>query len=153
MAAPISGLYFRPLGVVCSPPSKSACEQGMIDLHSHILPGMDDGAGDISVSLAMARAYVDQGVKVLACTPHILPGLYANSGPQIRDAVDKLQAVFNDRDIRLRLTIGADNHISPDFISGLRGGHLLALGDTRYVLVEPPHHVAPVKLEELFFSI
>ena len=52
----------------------------MIDLHCHILPGIDDGAPDLSVSIEMARAFVADGVSVVACTPHILPGLYHNSG-------------------------------------------------------------------------
>jgi len=125
----------------------------MIDLHSHILPGIDDGAADVSISLDMARAYVAQGVDCVACTPHILPGLYHNSGPAIRDAVKDLQQRLVEADIPLRLTTGADNHITPDFVSGLQSGHLLTLGDSRYVLVEPPHNVAPVYLEELFFSI
>ena len=51
---------------------------GMIDLHSHILPGIDDGAQTIETSIAMARAWVADGVSTLACTPHILPGLYHN---------------------------------------------------------------------------
>lgn len=125
----------------------------MIDLHSHILPGMDDGSENLSVSLDMARAYLAQGVECIACTPHILPGLYNNSGPRIRIAVDELQRQFDHADIGLRLVAGADNHIAPDFVSGLRSGNLLAIGDTRYVLVEPPHHVAPVRLEDLFFDI
>jgi len=125
----------------------------MIDLHSHILPGVDDGAPDIATSLAMARAYVADGVEVVACTPHILPGLYHNSGPQIREAVARLQQTLDAEGIPLRLVAGADNHIVPDFVGGLRTGHLLSLGDTRYVLVEPPHHVAPARLEDLFFGI
>jgi protein-tyrosine phosphatase len=55
----------------------------MIDLHCRILPGFDDGAVDIGVSLDMARASVADCVSVLPCTPHILPGLYDNAGPQI----------------------------------------------------------------------
>jgi protein-tyrosine phosphatase len=125
----------------------------MIDLHSHILPGMDDGSGGLSVSLDMARLYVKQGVECVACTPHILPGLHNNSGPQIRAAVDALQRELDHAEIALRLVPGADNHITPDFVAGLNSGHLLTLGNTRYVLVEPPHHVAPVRLEELFFDI
>ena len=58
----------------------------MIDLHCHILPGIDDGAADRSISIEMAKAFVADGVSVVACTPHILPGLYHNSGPQIRQA-------------------------------------------------------------------
>ena len=125
----------------------------MIDLHSHILPGMDDGSEELSVSLDMARSYVAQGVECVACTPHILPGLYNNAGPQIRIAVHELQRELDHAQIGLRLIAGADNHITPDFVSGLSNGHLLALADTRYVLLEPPHHVVPIRLEELFFDI
>jgi protein-tyrosine phosphatase len=46
----------------------------VIDLHCHLLPGLDDGAQDLRTSLTMARAAVDQGVTHVACTPHILPG-------------------------------------------------------------------------------
>jgi protein-tyrosine phosphatase len=125
----------------------------MIDLHCHILPGVDDGAAELSVSVEMAKAFVADGVSVVACTPHILPGLYHNSGPQIRQATMQLQQVLNEEGIPLRLVTGADNHIVPSFVTELRSGHLLTLADSRYVLVEPPHHVAPPRLEDLFFNI
>ena len=125
----------------------------MIDLHCHILPGLDDGARDLETSLAMAQAFVADGVSIVACTPHILPGLYHNSGPQIRHATAQLQQVLNQQNIPLRLTTGADNHVIPGFLSELRSGTLLSLADSRYVLVEPPHHVAPPRLRELFFDL
>jgi len=125
----------------------------MFDLHCHILPGIDDGAADLGVSMAMARAFVADGVSVVACTPHILPGLYPNSGPEIRKAVGRLQQALDREGIPLRLVTGADNHIVPSFVAELRSGHLLSLADTRYVLVEPPHHIVPPRMEELFFSL
>jgi protein-tyrosine phosphatase len=125
----------------------------MFDLHCHILPGCDDGATDLSVSIEMAKAFVADGVEVVACTSHILPGLYENSGPQLRQATADLQQVLDHEGVPLKLVSGADNHITPTFVAELRSGHLLSLADTRYVLVEPPHHVVPPRLEELFFSI
>jgi len=125
----------------------------MIDLHCHILPGLDDGAGDVSVSLNMAKVFVSQGVKIVACTPHILPGLYHNSGPEIRQATSRLQERLDEDGIPLRLAPGADVHMTPDFIAGLRSGHLLSIADSRYVLVEPPHHTAPPQLEGFFFNL
>lgn len=125
----------------------------MIDLHCHILPGIDDGAADLSVSLAMARASVADGVTVLACTPHIMPGMYHNSGPQIRAAVKELQETLVQEGIPLHLVAGADVHIVPDLAKGLQSGHLLPIYDTRYVLIEPPHHVPPPRLEECFFGL
>jgi len=125
----------------------------MFDLHCHILPGLDDGATDLSVSIEMAKALAADGVTVAACTPHILPGLYHNSGPQIRQAAAELQGVLDREGIPLKLVTGADNHITPSFVAELRSGHLLTLADSRYVLVEPPHHVAPPRLEDLFFNL
>jgi protein-tyrosine phosphatase len=125
----------------------------VIDLHCHILPGLDDGAQDLTISLEMANAQVDQGVTVVACTSHILPGLYHNSGPAIREATQRLQEVLDHEGIPLRLVPGADVHMAPNFVAGLQSGQLLSIADSRYVLVEPPHHTAPPKIEEFFFSL
>lgn len=125
----------------------------MIDLHSHILPGIDDGAANFDIALEMARIAVANGVTVQACTPHIFPGVYDNSGPQIRLAVDEFQNCLDEHGIPLRLVTGADAHIVPNMVDGLRSGAILSLADTRYVLVEPPHHVAPPRIEYLFFEL
>lgn len=125
----------------------------MIDLHSHILPGIDDGAPSLDASLEMARLYEAQGVQAVACTPHILPGVYHNSGTAIRAAVADLQAHLDAAGIALSLFPGADNHVVTDFVAGLHQGHLLTLGDTRYVLVEPPHNMAPPRFDDLVFGI
>ena len=125
----------------------------MIDLHCHLLPGLDDGAPDLATSLTMARQAVDQGVTVIACTPHILPGVYHNHGPDIRSATRLLQDALNREGIALQLETGADVHMAPNFVAGLTSGELLTLADSRYVLVEPPHHVAPPQLEDFFFNL
>jgi len=124
----------------------------VIDLHCHMLPGIDDGAPDLETSLAMARIAVADGIEITACTPHIFPGLYENTGPDIRLRVAALQAELDKEEIPLTLTTGADVQLSPDLVSGLRSGHILSLGDTRYFLFEPPHHVAPPRLEDQVFA-
>ena len=136
------------------PTASGVCVRGpMIDLHCHILCGVDDGAKDLTVSLAMARMFAADGVTTVACTPHILPGLYHNTGPQIRAAIQALQLELAQVDIPLQLLTGADVHIAPDFVAGLQSGRLLTLADSRYVLVEPPHHIAPVRLDQIFFDL
>jgi len=125
----------------------------MIDLHCHILPGLDDGAADLAVALDMARAFVADGVTVVACTPHILPGLYHNTGPGIRRAVLDLQRRLDHEAIPLRLVPGADNHIAPNSVAKIGSGELLTLADSRYLLIEPPHHVAPQRIETVFFEL
>jgi protein-tyrosine phosphatase len=125
----------------------------MIDLHCHILPALDDGAADLAISLQMADAFVEDGVSAVACTPHILPGLYHNTGPDIIREIRKLQLELDQRGIPLTLTTGADVHMTPDLVHGLRTGRLLTLANSRYVLIEPPHHVPPPRLEEAFFGL
>lgn len=125
----------------------------MIDLHCHLLPGLDDGAADMETSLAMARMAVADGIRVTACTPHILPGLYHNEGDAIRAAVDALSAVLAEEGIPLTLVSGADIHIARDLGAGLRSGKLPTLNGSRYFLLEPPHHVEPPGFEDCVFSV
>lgn len=125
----------------------------MIDLHSHLLPGIDDGAPTLDVALDMARIWVADGVTTVACTPHILPGCYPNNGPAIVDAVAELQLALVLKGIDLKLVAGADNHMAGDFIAGLKSGRLLTLAGSDYVLVEPPHHICPPRLDQFFFEI
>ncbi len=125
----------------------------MIDLHCHLLPGIDDGAVDLDDSLAMARAAVEDGITITACTPHIFPGLYENTGPEIRAAIARLQAQLDEAGIALKLVTGADVQLAPDLAGGLRSGRVLSINDSRYFLFEPPHHTAPPRLEEAVFNI
>lgn len=124
----------------------------MIDLHCHLLPGIDDGAPDVETSLEMARIAVDDGIEMIACTPHIYPGLYENSGPDILRRVDELQIILNDAGIPLTLTSGCDAHLTPTMVAELKSGHIPTLAKSRYFLFEPPHHVAPPRLEESVFA-
>ena len=101
----------------------------------------------------MARLSVADGVTVIACTPHIFPGVYNNSGPDIRTRIDALQSELDAAEIELRLVCGGDLHIAPDLLVKLRSGQALSLNDSRYVLVEPPHHVLPPNIEGWFFSL
>jgi protein-tyrosine phosphatase len=125
----------------------------MIDLHCHILPGIDDGAPDLATSLAMARIAVADGITTIACTPHIYPGLYENTAAGIRSAIRSLQSELDNAGIPLRLVQGADVHLAPDLIESLRADRIPTLNGTRYLLLEPPHHVAPPRFEDQVFKL
>jgi protein-tyrosine phosphatase len=125
----------------------------MIDLHSHILPGIDDGSSSLAMSLDMARIAVQDGIRIMACTPHIYPGLYQNHKAGIIAARDALQMALDENGIALQLTTGADVHLVPGVLEGLRGGTIPSLHDTRYVLLEPSHHVAPPRFAESVFQL
>lgn len=115
----------------------------MIDLHTHILPGIDDGARSLEISLDMARIAVADGTTVMACTPHIYPGLYMNDSAGIHRERDKLQQALDAHGIPLRLVVGADAHLVPELLQGLQTGRVPTLNGSRYFLLEPSHNVLP----------
>ena len=121
----------------------------MIDLHCHLLPGIDDGAHSLEESLDMARCAVDDGITVVACTPHIYPGLYENTGAGIRLAISALQTALDEAGISLRLVEGADVQLALGMRDGLSDGSIPRLAGSKYFLFEPPHHVAPARLEDV----
>ncbi|MBS0314505.1 MAG: capsular biosynthesis protein [Burkholderiales bacterium] len=146
-------MYRQRASSVCCDVTARAFSTNVIDLHCHLLPGIDDGAKDLDESLQMARIAVADGIKTTFCTPHIYPGLFENTGPDIRQRVRSLQLILRDRGIELTLGVGADAHLVPEFVGGLACKRIPSLNDSQYVLVEPPHHVRPPRFVESVFEI
>ena len=119
---------------------------GFVDIHCHMLPGIDDGAGDWQTALDMARMAVKDGVRKVIVTPHQLGNFTQNRGDDIRHIAQQLQQVLVDRQIPLEVLPGADVRIEDGMIDQLTTGNVLSLGDLRgHVLLELPH--------ELYFPI
>jgi protein-tyrosine phosphatase len=125
----------------------------LIDLHSHILPSIDDGATDVDMALDMGRMAVADGIVAMACTPHFMPGLYDNDAADVAARVAWLKNVFADHDVALELVVGGDAHLRPDFLACLRSGAIPTLHGSRYVLFEPPHVVKPPRMDDVLFNI
>jgi len=82
-------------------------QTGRIDVHAHLLPGLDDGCGDVGESLQCARALVAEGYTHAFCTPHVWPSL-ENNPESIRAAVEKLQPQFDSENVPLKLLCGGE---------------------------------------------
>ncbi len=120
----------------------------MIDLHNHLLPGLDDGPTTTAEALEMARAAVAAGISVMACTPHVAVK-YPNRPDDIRAGVEQLQLEIRQAGIDLRLVPGAE--ISTDLVDRLDDDELrrLSLNDSGWLLVEAPFSGWPVRLPKL----
>lgn len=125
----------------------------MIDLHCHLLPGIDDGAKTLDVSLEMAQMAIEDGVTTIACTPHIYPGMYMNDKPGIEAACRALQHELDQRGMPLKLVVGADVHLVPGLIDGLKQGRIPTLNGSRYLLLEPSHTTPPPRFEDSVFNL
>lgn len=116
----------------------------MIDLHAHIIPGIDDGARDLEQSLAMAEVAVKDDISIIVATPHVISGVFDNSKSHILQAVADLNEILASEKIPLQILPGAEYRLEPDLPRRLAAGELLTINDTgRYLLVELPAAMVP----------
>lgn len=126
----------------------------MIDLHCHILPGVDDGADTVEDSIAMAEKAISQGITHILCTPHHNNGQYDNPKDEVIKKVVELQAELDRRSLPLTLLEGQEVRITGELVAEIQQEQILFtdLEDT-YLLVEFPMMDIPAYTEELFFSL
>ena len=125
----------------------------MIDLHSHILHETDDGATSLEVALDMARWAVEDGVEVMACTPHFLPGVYDPDPEQVVRRVAELNDRLLEAGIELALVTGCEAHVRPDLVRRLKAGQVLTLHFGKHVLIEMPPATLPPNMDRLFLDL
>ncbi|MCJ0929713.1 tyrosine protein phosphatase [Virgibacillus halodenitrificans] len=126
----------------------------MIDIHSHILPGMDDGAATIEDSEAMARAAVADGIHTIIATPHHQNGKYNNEKAEILPSVDQLNSHLQEKGIPLLVLPGQENRLHGELVTHLKAGQLVTLAnETDYVFVEFPSGHVPRYAKQMLFDI
>ncbi|MCH8924059.1 MAG: capsular biosynthesis protein [Planctomycetes bacterium] len=113
-----------------------------VDIHCHLIPGIDDGANCPAQALEMARMAAGDGITTVIATPHQLGNFAHNEGATIRDAVARLQQNLDENDVPLRVLAGADVRIEPEMVQKILAGEVLSLADRRrHVLLELPHEL------------
>jgi protein-tyrosine phosphatase len=125
----------------------------MIDIHCHLLPGLDDGPGDLEESLAMARMALADGIRAVVATPHAFNGVYFNSRETILERVSVLTRALTEHHIPLILLAGADIYFEEGLIHKLETQEVLPINQGKYFLLELPSQSVPFKANEIFFEI
>ena len=111
----------------------------MIDTHSHILPGIDDGSKDIETSLNILRGLSEQGVTEVVLTPHyVAETSYTSSRAQNTKLLEMLQKKVTEENIQIKLHLGNEIYIDKDIAGLIRRRKISPMGNTRYLLVELP---------------
>lgn len=113
-----------------------------VDIHCHLLPGIDDGSTSLDESILMAQIAFEDGIRTIVTTPHQLGNYSCNHGDDIRNRVASLQAELTNRNIPLTVLPGGDVRIEPGMIEGIKAGDVMTLADRRrHVLLELPHEL------------
>lgn len=120
----------------------------MIDLHNHIIYGIDDGAQDIEESIEMAKAAQKTGVDKIIATPHYKTNSFMSDKDEIIHKIEKLNQQLQALNIDIEIKGGQEIHIEPYTIDYLEKGQLLSLADSeKYYLIEPPFKGFPDFIE------
>jgi len=126
----------------------------MIDLHSHILPGVDDGPKSLDESLGLAEAYANAGFKQIVATPHWISGTAWTPTPQdIQQKVSVFKQALKDHQLDITISQGMEIAFDIDIDSLFEQKKILSLAGGPYVLIESPFQRFPMGWEQIFFRI
>lgn len=127
---------------------------GLIDLHCHLLPGVDDGSKDLDMSLGMARVAVQQGISHIVLTPHHMDGTYVNHKSDVLAKTTAFQQALTAAEIPLTVFAGQEVHLTGDLMKALDTDDILFLdANERYLLLELPHSEVPAYTREIIFAL
>ncbi|MET1179948.1 CpsB/CapC family capsule biosynthesis tyrosine phosphatase [Peribacillus simplex] len=126
----------------------------MIDIHCHILPGVDDGSADMKESMNMARKAVESGITHLFATPHHLNEKYVNFKSGIIDHANSLNESLKQNNIPLTIHLGQEVRIHRDIFNSLEKKEILTLDDNgTYLLLELPSGRVPTYTQEVIYEL
>ena len=122
------------------------------DIHSHLIPGIDDGAATLEDSLEMIRGLAGLGFKKIITTPHIMSDYFRNNPEIIREGLEKLRQAVAEEAIPLSLEAAAEYMFDDGFERIFRQGELLTFGK-KCILVELSTYTPPPNLRALLFEL
>src|SRR5699024_6206674 len=108
----------------------------MIDIHSHILHGVDDGAKDEQASIDMAKAAINEGIAHIVASHHHKNGVFDNYRDEIQMQVTVLNDLYKMNDIDLTVIPGQEVRIYGEVVEDYKNGALQTINESKYMLIE-----------------
>jgi protein-tyrosine phosphatase len=125
-----------------------------VDMHSHLLPGLDDGLQTIDQTLGFVQELKDLGYKKLICTPHIFSDMYPNSPETILPKLDLVKNAVAKAGIDIEIEAAAEYMIDLEFENLIDSGkHLLTFSEKKYILIEMSYIAASPNFEKVIFKL
>ncbi|MBO0933197.1 histidinol-phosphatase [Fibrella sp. HMF5036] len=125
----------------------------MVDMHNHLLPGIDDGLTTLDDTMACLTQYAEWGIRRVICTPHVSQDYYPNTAQAIRALGETVRQAVAEANLPIDLTVAAEYLLDEQFDVLLRTDELLSFGSARYVLVETGWAAAPMQLDQWLFAM
>jgi tyrosine-protein phosphatase YwqE len=125
----------------------------MIDIHSHILPGVDDGAPDLDTALMLCRGLIELGFKGVIATPHIISDVYPNTEIIINRAFEKLKLAISQHQININLNVAAEYLLDDTVLAKLNKDVQLLSFPNKGILLEFSYAQEPNEITEYTFPL
>lgn len=125
----------------------------MIDIHCHILHGIDDGPRTLGESISLAKSAVNEGIHTIIATPHHKNGRYINTKQDILKKVTELNDILQNEKIPLMILPGQETAIHGEILRGIEVGEILTLDLTQYLFIEFPASHVPHYSEQIFYEL
>lgn len=122
------------------------------DIHSHILPGIDDGSPDMATSVKLVKGLYDLGYRRLVATPHVIGDFYRNNPAIINRELEKLKSACREAHINIELSAAAEYMLDDYFLQILRQKEILTVYKN-FILTELPYSVIPMNVSEIVFEV
>ena len=123
-----------------------------VDVHSHLIPNIDDGSQSMEESLSLLEGFEAIGYEKLIITPHIMSDSYPNSAETILNGLEELQKEAKNKGIALVLEAGAEYYLDEHFFEEMQQEKIMSIAN-RYVLFESSYISKPLQIEEMIFAI
>lgn len=124
-----------------------------VDIHSHLLPGIDDGVKSFGESLEILRALQNLGYQKVITTPHIYSEVYPNTPAIIEAKYDELMLHLKESDLSIEVDYAAEYFIDTSFLEVINKGERILTFGNKYVLMETPFLSKPLIFDEVIFQL
>lgn len=125
----------------------------MIDIHNHILPGIDDGPTDITQSIDLLQQAKSQGITGIIATPHHLSPRYTNSIQNVKSLINEMMQIPAIRNISITIYHGQEIRLTDQIVDEITKGNISGLNDSQYLLIEFPSNEVPLYTKQLFYEL
>ena len=123
------------------------------DIHSHLIPGIDDGSPDMETTIILLKKFIDLGYKKVITTPHIMIDYYKNTPEIILSGLDKVNEEIIKNNLDIEIEAAAEYNLEPEFEDLLEKNNLLTFGNDNYLLFELSFFDEPPKLNDIIWKM
>ncbi|MCI9246369.1 MAG: hypothetical protein HFJ30_04500 [Clostridia bacterium] len=125
----------------------------MIDIHCHILPGIDDGSRDVEESMEMIREAYKAGFTNIISTSHYIEESYNVPKVRRQELIDMLNSKIEQEGMQIKIYNGAEAYITPNLVELIKAEELPTMNGTKYLLMELPMHNQILNLESIVSKV